>query len=796
MKIIKKLNIKKIFRSLKTGALSTNIFFFLIGIYFSTLAVAAILTVTSVDHRIPSGAAECFSSQTGARLNNDRTEDLRDVIWSEDGTMIFTVNKLMQSSLDLSMNKVYEPFQLQTVKTIPTDDVPHTCDDIDGFNPAHSSFVAQGGSFANGEFRSIHIAQGGKIFYMMSGLSEIHRYDLSTAFDFRTAKYVQELTLTPIVTNVGDGTHSINGFSMSRDGTRLFYVDQGAGNDAPVLKTLSLSTAFDITTGTEIHSVELFTIGLDDEDGVQAARDVEFSPDGSQMFIAVYNLGDKTNNQIHQFNLGKNFDVSTATDLGHHTIVYPDGSTGNFWGMSFSSDGMHLFITQLDSPGGRVDQVHQYTLECPYGVVSCSSEASQIIVSQVELAKQNISLNIDTIFKRFEWIKRNRDNEDLTSHNIDINYPNPLLRSLASKFEPSLKNNLATLVSNTKQKEKKKKSKWSSWSIAEISVGNFDETLLDKPKDIYTKGLTFGSDRKFGDSKFFGLAVRYGNSESDIRRSQREVDLESLTLNIYGVVPTSNTQYINAVLGLSALRFDNKYIGELSGERNGKQVFGTINYRTKSAYSKLNITPTGKFTYGVTQLSEFTDFLSNTIDGPTTDRRYAKDTFESGEFAGGLLFEMEKFVSDQGTLQPMGGIEIIYDLTDDITYKYQNVGATAVNKEILSGKYSRQSLKTNIGFEAIHTNGFTVSTDYQRTIRLNDKSDAPLFTKEKFIIKLSKSKEDDTQFVFDFDPLMNNYANLSYAKDIGNFNLKFNSNYSSINRISDYGANIELSGTF
>ena len=265
---------------------------------------------------------------------------------------------------------------------------------------------------------------------------------------------------------------------------------------------------------------------------------------------------------------------------------------------------------------------------------------------------------------------------------------------------------------------------------------------MDKPKDIYTKGLTFGSDRKFGDSKFFGLAVRYGNSESDIRKSLREVDLESLTLNIYGVVPTSNTQYINAVLGLSALRFDNKYLGELSGERNGKQVFGTINYRTKSTYSKFNITPSGKFTYGVTQLSEFTDFISNTIDGPTTDRRYAEDTFESGEFAGGLLFEMEKYVSDQGTLQPMGGIEIIYDLTDDITYKYQNVGATAVNKEILSGKYSRQNLKTNIGFEAIHTNGFTVSTDYQRTIRLNDKSDAPIFTKEeRFIVKFSNSKE-------------------------------------------------------
>ena len=65
--------------------------------------------------------------------------------------------------------------------------------------------------------------------------------------------------------------------------------------------------------------------------------------------------------------------------------------------------------------------------------------------SQVELAKQNINLNISTIFKRFEWIKRNRDEKDLTSHNININYPNPLLKSLAKKFEPTLKKTIATL---------------------------------------------------------------------------------------------------------------------------------------------------------------------------------------------------------------------------------------------------------------------------------------------------------------------------------------------------------------
>ena len=124
----------------------------------------------------------------------------------------------------------------------------------------------------------------------------------------------------------------------------------------------------------------------------------------------------------------------------------------------------------------------------------------------------------------------------------------------------------------------------------------------------------------------------------------------------------------------------------------------------------------------------------------------------------------------------MGGIEIIYDLTPDITYKYQNAGETAVTKETLPGKYSRKDLKTNIGFEAIYTNGFTISADYQRKISLNDERIHLLQIKNLLIVKFSNSKEKNTQFAFDFDPLMNNFANLSYAKDIGNFILKFNSN--------------------
>ena len=70
------------------------------------------------------------------------------------------------------------------------------------------------------------------------------------------------------------------------------------------------------------------------------------------------------------------------------------------------------------------------------------------------------------------------------------------------------------------------------------------------------------------------------------------------------------------------------------------------------------------------------------------------------------------------------------------------------------------------------------------------------FKNENFIIKISKSKEEDTQFAFDFDPLSNNSANLSYVKDINNFNLKLNSNMNLFTKISDYGANLEVSSKF
>ena len=92
-------------------------------------------------------------------------------------------------------------------------------------------------------------------------------------------------------------------------------------------------------------------------------------------------------------------------------------------------------------------------------------------------------------------------------------------------------------------------------------------------------------------------------------------------------------------------------------------------------------------------------------------------------------------------------------------------------KETILGKYSKESLKTNIGFEMIYSNGFTISPMYERIFSLTRESKDKVFS-ERLTIKLSRSKEENnTEFALNFDPVSksNDNSRLTFAKKIQNF---------------------------
>ena len=171
--------------------------------------------------------------------------------------------------------------------------------------------------------------------------------------------------------------------------------------------------AHDFSSSTQIHQVDLSDLGI--EVGKlstnEQAKDVEFSDDGFGMFVLIQNGGqigtEFPHSYIYHFRLDKSFDVSTATKIGRWNvegfgnITSNTNKTGVPTGFSFSPDGMMLFMVQKKG-GAGVDQVNRFDLECPYGLAECVSATTSVVSTTVELAKQNISINISTIFRRFE----------------------------------------------------------------------------------------------------------------------------------------------------------------------------------------------------------------------------------------------------------------------------------------------------------------------------------------------------------------------------------------------------------
>ena len=147
----------------KTGII---IVLYFISIFISNFVVARELNVRWVDGLIPGGniahdSLTCLASGNETALEKDRTEDPHDVVFSNDGLTVFTVN-ITTTNMDsntLSMNKVSEAFKVSTDKMTAQD---ATCADIDGSNPRTVSSAA-----IDDELENLTIRDDGKLFFIL-----------------------------------------------------------------------------------------------------------------------------------------------------------------------------------------------------------------------------------------------------------------------------------------------------------------------------------------------------------------------------------------------------------------------------------------------------------------------------------------------------------------------------------------------------------------------------------------------------------------------------------------------------
>ena len=48
-------------------------------------------------------------------------------------------------------------------------------------------------------------------------------------------------------------------------------------------------------------------------------------------------------------------------------------------------------------------------------------------IAQIEVATRTIEHSTDTALNRLKWIRRNKDNQNLTNLNLDLNFTNQML---------------------------------------------------------------------------------------------------------------------------------------------------------------------------------------------------------------------------------------------------------------------------------------------------------------------------------------------------------------------------------
>ena len=645
-------------------------------------------------------------------------------------------------------------------------------------------------------------------------VDRIYEYDLTTAYNVSTATLNTSI-LVGEYTGTSTFLHGAMQIVFNNDGTKMFIADYHK-----TIIEFTLTTPYDIDTASTTYNAGQ---GYDTNANQKRPTSVAFNNDGTKMFITGNHKGGNPQS-IHEYTLDNPFVITSG--VTHVIEVQPDPQPDHVDGIVFNYDGTKMYITDsvaneirqfelttafsiatlslqgtLDLStygieGGRetvfssdgskmfvIDQaevVFEFNLSCRGSFLdgfcdppTAGDEGNDItgsIESQTATAKQ-IAIHATTpVLNRMYWLRRHRNENKLSNQNIKFNFSNSMLASLSKVIQVSNKTNDALDILSDN---------WSFWSEGSVSVGRVGDTSSSSSKKIDSKGITIGMDKKISENKMYGYALRFGNDYVDVGTSGTSLDTNSYSLSLYGTFPHDDKRFSEGIFGISTLKTDHVRKSDLytrTGERDGAQVFGSINYFTTYKKDEFNIVPNIRIDLSYTELSKYRE-------KGTTALVYNKQIIETGMISTG--FTVSDIINlTTMTFKPNAGLEIGLDFSpsSDATYRYLSE-TTEYTKSI--GQDSK-NIRANIGFDLITENGFSVMTVYERNQSDNAHSDT-------LYLGFGYIPTDDIEYAMSLD---NDKASLNYKRDLNGFDIRMSSNYSLMKEIPDYGAAIEVARIF
>lgn len=186
---------------------------------------------------------------------------------------------------------------------------------------------------------------GGTKLYVSDNINDaVYQYNLSTAWDIGTASYASK--------SLAVGGNVPNGSFFKPDGTK-FYVSIDVSTTSNIIKEYTLSTAWDISTG----SLNATSSNFNSTDA--NLRGLYIRDNGTDLYWIGFD-----NNNVYQFSMSTAWDITTLSYVQSFSVASQDTAAN---GLFFKPDGTRMFII-----GNLGDKVYQYELSTAWDVTTAS----------------------------------------------------------------------------------------------------------------------------------------------------------------------------------------------------------------------------------------------------------------------------------------------------------------------------------------------------------------------------------------------------------------------------------------
>ncbi len=583
----------------------------------------------------------------------------------------------------------------------------------------------------------------------------IEQFTLSTPWDTTTISWT---TFKNIKTGCFDSIQQ-RGLDFKPDGTRVFVASQGNKK----VGQYDLTTPWDISTATNQVCSSF------DEEQV---RNIQLSADGNTLY-----LGGNEDDDIKRYSLAAPYDITSITLQA--TTFSVSSQTDKMRGFHFSSNFTKLYVT-----GDTLDTIYEYDVDCA-GTISCvdastNDDVKAIIEANVESAKRIINNNTLPIFHRTEWLRRHKNKDNLSNLNAEINFTNQKVAKLVSAL-------------NTLKKEKDRtynSDDWFEWSEGRITIGKKD-TNNASARDINSYGFSIGSDKikKEDRDSMHGYVFQYGNDNVDIGSNGTNLNTDTYSLALYDTKLRDNQFFTDSLIGVSLLHIDHKRVingNILKGDREGHQIYGSLNFGKRLIDEKFNFNPGIKVDLGYTKLKAFRE--KTTLGDSKADALIYKDQDIKTAIATiGILFDTTDKKDDK-IINHHGRIEYVGDLSSSSDAEFYFFNDQSTIYRYKSSNKSKHNYRIGYGIDTTSISGWSTVANFERF-----GSRGKGHTNE-FYLSLGYVPIDEIKYAFKINDFKN--AGLEFTKEVNDLDLKISTNYDFLSVAPDYNANISISNSF